>query len=237
MPRQQTSLSSAIGRVADAAAVIPGIVLQGMFGAVGLVRPAPKPLHPSGRLRPARIRRFGLTGADRVGVPFIDEPGETYGLARLSRATGLPTALPDIHGLAIRVDGPTTHDDRADILMATTGLGAVSRFVLRPSLGPAGVTYSTLLPYRTDGGPLLLAAIPDPRDPARMFLACASLRGAWRVFADLTITESEVGATGDASISFDPVVHQLVGLDYYSWATRLREGSYRAARRTRGDAS
>jgi hypothetical protein len=235
MRRRQQELSTVALRVADIAAVVPGLVLQGVFGAVGRVRPAPKPLHPTGTLQPVSIRRFGLAEADRVGVPFVDEPGRIDGVARFSRAAGLPAPLPDVHGLAIRVDGPTAEGDHADILMSTTGLGAVSRFVLRPTRGRGDAPYSTLLPFRTSRGALLLAATPDPHDPARMFLAYAALRGGWRVFGELTTAESS--ATGDTSISFDPVLHQLAGLEYYAWAARLRAGSYRAARRSRGDVS
>ena len=36
-----------------------------------------------------------------------------------------------------------------------------------------------------------------------------------------------------ASPSFDPVLHQLPGLAYYGWAAAMREGAYRAARRSR----
>jgi hypothetical protein len=220
-------------RVADAAAIVPGRILQGVFGLVGLVRPAAKPLHPSGRLQTARVHRHGLSGTDRTGVPWIDDPGESRAVARFSRAAGLPDVLPDVHGLAIRVQDPAPGREHADLLMATTGLGAVTRFVLLPSRTPVGSTYSTLLPYRTVSGPLLLAATPDP-DSSRMVLAVASLRGEWRVFGQLLLGDDDASRTGDESISFDPVLHQLEGLAYDRWVVRLREGAYRAARRTRG---
>jgi hypothetical protein len=220
-------------RLADAAAIVPGRILQGVFGLVGLVRPAAKPLHPSGRLLTARVHRHGLSGTDRTGVPWIDDPGESRAVARFSRAAGLPDALPDVHGLAIRVQDPAPGREHADLLMATTGLGAVTRFVLLPSRTPVGSTYSTLLPYRTVSGPLLLAATPDP-DSSRMVLAVASLRGEWRVFGQLLLGDDDASRTGDESISFDPVLHQLEGLAYDRWVVRLREGAYRAARRTRG---
>lgn len=237
MRRPSNQLSAAALRAADVAAVVPGRILQGLFAAVALVRPAPKPLHPSGRLHPVVIHRFGLSDSDRVGVPWIDGPGESRAVARFSRATGLPTALPDIHGLAIRIDDASAEGEHADLLMATTGLGRLSRFVLWPSRSPSDSTYSTLFPYSTGSGALLIAATPDLQDPDRMFLAVASPRSDWRVFADLRIEDADPARTGDASISFDPIVHQLEGLDYYAWAVRLREGAYRAARWTRGDSA
>jgi hypothetical protein len=93
-------------RLANAAAIVPGRILEGVFGLAGLVRPAAKPLHPSGRLRTARLQRHGLSGPDRTGVPWIDDPGESRALVRFSRAVGLPDVLPDIHGLAIRIQDP-----------------------------------------------------------------------------------------------------------------------------------
>jgi hypothetical protein len=230
--RRPSPLTAA--RLADTAAILPGVVLQGLFGAVGLVRPAAKPLHPSGRLCPAVVRRFGLEGDDRVGVAWIDEAGESHGVVRLSRAAGLPDVLPDVHGLALRVHDHVVAGGDADVLMATTGLGALSRFVLRPTRSTTGATYTTLLPYRTPGGPLQLAATPDPHDASRLFLALASPRGPWRVFGDLTIGPADRTRTGDESISFDPIVNQIDGLAQYGWVVRLREGAYRAARRTRG---
>jgi len=217
---------SATQRLASVAAIVPGRVLQGVFGAVALVRPAPKPLHPSGTLHPSTIRRFGLSGADRVDVAWIDEAGESRAVVRFSRATGLPTSLPDIHGLAIRVDD-------ADLLLATTGLGRVSRFLLRPSRRPDTSTYSTLFPYRGPRGAVLVAALPDAQEPERLLLALASPRGDWKVFGDLRVEDPDPSATGDSSISFDPILRQLDGLAYYEWATRLREGAYRAARWSR----
>jgi len=215
-------------RLANAAAIVPGRVLQGVFGTVAVLRPAPKPLHPSGTLHRSTIQRFGLAPDDRVGVPWIDEAGASPALVRFSRATGLPRVLPDIHGLAVRVDG-------ADLLLATTGLGPMSRFLLRPSRRPDDSTYSTLFPYRGPRGAVLLAAIPDVHEPGRLFLALAAPRGAWKVFGDLRVHDADPSATGDSAISFDPILRQLDGLAYYEWAVRLRAGAYRAARRSRSD--
>ncbi|MCW2831172.1 MAG: hypothetical protein JWP31_1864, partial [Aeromicrobium sp.] len=166
--------------VADALAVVPGQVLRGLFGLVGAVRPAPKPLHPAGTLRPVTIRRHGLPDGRRTGVPWIDEPGVTSAMARFSRATGLPPSLPDVYGLAVRVP---TDGGHGDILLATTGLGAVTRFVLAPAGGPSSRAYTTLLPYRTASGPALLAAVPRSGDPQRYDLAYARPSGPWCTFA------------------------------------------------------
>lgn len=227
---RQPTAAVRLSRIADAAAIVPGRMLQGLFGTMGLVRPTAKPLHPSGTMHAATIERFGLTGAERVGVPWVDESGTSRVLVRFSRATGLPEPLPDIHGLAIRIlDG----GGEADLLLATTGLGPVTRFLLWPTRSARDSSYSTLMPYSTPQGPLLIAATPDRSNPGRLRLATASPRGPWTAFAELVLDTSKTLGSGDESISFDPILHQVDGLASYAWATRLREGAYRAARWSR----
>jgi hypothetical protein len=221
--------SGATARVAELAAVVPGWVLRAASGAAGLVRPASKPLHPAGSILPVTVRRHGLAAGDRVGVAWIDEPGVTEGLVRFSRAVGLPPALPDIHGLALRFED--VYGRRSDVLMATTGLGRFSRFLLVPTRRRGGEAYSTLLPYRSPQGPVQLAAVPDDREATTLTLAVASTGGPWRPFAELSVTGAP-GGSGD-DLSFDPTLNMLEGLEYYAWETRLREGAYGAARWSR----
>ena len=212
-------------RLGHDAAALTGKALEGVFAVTARLRPTRKPLHPRGDLHTASIETSGLT--DRIGVPWIDEPGSSIGLARVSRAIGIPNALPDIYGLSLRL--PLFGDAHADILFATTGLGRLSRFVLFPAQHPGQRAYSTLLPYRTSTGPVILAAVPVGRDGLTFDLAYARPAGEWQSFARMTLTE----ATSDDSPSFDPVLNQLPGLAYYDWAAAMREGAYRAARRSR----
>lgn len=201
--------------------------LAATFTAVGKVRPTRKPLHPRGALFSAAVERCGLD--EPVGVPWIDEPGRTTALVRLSRATGLPPSLPDIHGMALRI--PIDGAGHADVLLATTGIGRISRFVLFPAGSADHRAYTTLIPYETRIGALNLAALPV-RDEARTFdLACAHATGRWRTFARMHLEE----LPPEDSPSFDPVLNTLPGMAYYDWATRLRERSYRGARRSRDD--
>ncbi len=218
-------ITTAVDKLGQGAAALAGKVLAGAFGVGAHLRPARKPLHPRGELHTAVIERSGLR--EPIGVPWIDEPGTSTGLVRMSRAIGIPTSLPDIHGLALRL--PLDGRSHADILFATTGLGRLSRFVLIPAQRPGQRAYSTLLPYRTASGTVVLAAVPVGADGLVFDLACASLGGPWESFARMTLT---VTTSGD-SPSYDPVLNQLPGLEYYQWAASLREGSYRAARRSR----
>jgi hypothetical protein len=220
-------MSNRSGRVVRGLSDLGGRGLAATFAAVGKVRPARKPLHPRGELFSAVVERSGLDAP--VGVPWIDEPGRTTVLVRLSRATGLPPSLPDIHGMALRI--PTDDAGHADILLATTGTGRISRFVLFPAGSADHGAYSTLIPYETKVGALNLAALPV-RDEARTFaLACARGTGKWRTFARMRLEDLPL----EDSPSFDPVLNTLPGLAYYDWATRLRERAYRGARRSRDD--
>lgn len=208
-----------------------GFVLATVFGAAARVRPTAKPLHPRGETLSGTIRRAGLERG--VDVPWIDEPGTDAAQVRLSRAIGLPVGWPDIFGLAIRI--PTGQDGHGDVLFATTGRTVIGRFALLPRRRPTTGTYSILIPYRTASGPLLLSARPG-RDHT-FTLACARPAGPWRTFGDLTLDSAPAGDADDADEggpTFDPVLHRIPGLDYYPWAARLRERSYRAARQSRG---
>jgi hypothetical protein len=188
--------------------------------------PADKPLHPAGRLVTGRLRRHGLTG--RTGVTLLDEPGVEEVLVRESRAIGLPGRLPDIHGLAIRVTNPD--GSPGDLLLASTGWGRLTRYVLTPSITTYGRPMTTLLPYRTPTGPLLLGA--RSVRPGLVRLSCARGSGPWRPFADLTVSDEDAG---DPTVSFDPVLNRVPGLEQYPAVVRLREPAYHVARGTRED--
>ncbi len=190
------------------------------------VRPAAKPLHPDGSVVRGVLRRYGDDEAS--GVPWLDEPGEDEVVVRQSRAVGLPDPAPDIFGLAMRVtrlDGA-----HADVLFASTGLGRLTRYTLTMSRSPYGRPLTTLLPYRSPIGPVLLAASWSSETELSLAWACGS--GAWHPFADLALHGDPIEGP-DAEISFDPLRHELPGLSNYDTVRRLREPAYLTARRTR----
>lgn len=199
----------------------------GLAGAVRLVtavRPDAKPLHPRGDVVTARLRRTGANPP--TGSAWLDGSGSHEVLVRRSRAVGLPDGLPDIHGLAVRV--PLEGGGHGDLLLATTGTGRLTRFVLTVGRTPCSRPMTTLLPYRTPTGPRLLATVA--RSETRLVLAHASPGGVWHPFADLVLS----GAAGpDALVSFDPVRNTLPGLGNYEWVRRLREPGYGTARISR----
>ncbi|MCW2829661.1 MAG: putative phosphodiesterase [Aeromicrobium sp.] len=205
------------------AASTGGSVLAAATSLVALVRRAAKPLHPHGAVLGGRLVRTG--SQEKTGVDWLDEAGEDEVRVRLSRAIGLPEVLPDVHGLAIRVEGV----GGGDLLLASTGLGRLSRFILTVGREPRGRPMTTLLPYRTVSGALLLSATAV--DTESYELAWARPSGKWHAFGVLRLGES---STDERTISFDPVRRQVEGLSQYPSVVRLREPAYRRARRSRG---
>jgi hypothetical protein len=163
-------------------------------------------------------------------VGFVDDIGDEAVLVRESRAAGLPEPLPDVHGLALRVTNPDLSP--GDLLLSSTGWGRLTRFVLSASRSTWGRPMTTLLPYKTAGGPMLIGA--RAVRPGLVELACAVGVGPWRRFAELSISAEE---GPDPTIWFDAVAHQVAGLDQYDAVARLREPAYRAARRSRASAT
>jgi hypothetical protein len=197
-----------------------GLLSSGAI-ALGSAGDRTKPLHPEGQLRRATVTRMGAGAL--TGVPWLDEPGRDDALVRLSRGVGLPNALPDIHGLAIRLE---LDGNPADVLLANTGLGRISRFFLVPTRQALRHPLTTLLPYRSPRGPLLLAAVPD--SDHSFDLRWAGPVGPWLSFATLELGEA---LGDDTSVSFDPLVNVVPGLSNYGWVRRLREPAYWASRR------
>jgi hypothetical protein len=214
----------ALASVGHAASVAGGLLLGGAARALGSVRPAAKPLHPKGRVLKACLYRNGLEPP--LGVEFLDTESIDEVVVRESRAIGLPGSVPDIQGLAIRV--PTPDGGYGDLLFATTGWGRLTRFTLTTARSTYGRPMTTLLPYRTEAGPVLLGAKLIGGHSVE--LACAVGEGEWRRFADLVITEQHAG---DPEISFDPVLNTLPGLEQYDAVAKLRSPAYDQARASR----
>ncbi|MDP9395770.1 MAG: hypothetical protein M3Q27_16570, partial [Actinomycetota bacterium] len=229
---------------ASAVETATGAALGAAFRAAAAVRAA-KPLHPRGVVVQARLHRRG--SVERWGSPWLDEPGEDSGVARLSRSAGVPSPLPDVLGLALRLRGRdgAVHD----LLLASTGVSPGARFLLWPRWDPASATYTSLLPYRSATGcSVWLAALPvglrrlpsEPgalpaelaREPLRLELAAATGTGPWQPVGTLEVFAD--GTEADTPVSFDPVLNPLPGLWLPGPLARVRAMSYTGARAGRG---
>lgn len=209
----------------DTIARTAGGALAGVFGTLARLRPTLKPLHPRGHVTSGRLERHGLTPG--VGAAWLDEAGTDTVIVRRSKAVGTPGHLPDIYGLAIRT--PLPGGRFGDLLLATTGTRPVARHVLRPTTNP-NAPATTLLPYRTASGPVVIGAFPGGGG-ATVELRVARPTGEWRTFATLHPGDDRAVEQTDAVLRFDPVLNPLPGLAPYRWVDLLREPAYRAARR------
>ena len=149
---------------------------------------------------------------------------------RFSRSLGLPAPRPDILGLALRI--PTEPAQFGDVLLATTGTGHIGRYVLLPARRHGLRAYTSLFPFRTLAGPLVLAAIPTAGSRRQYELAYATPTGPWLPFGTLEVTQTTYRGH-DLDLSFDPVLNVVPGLETYDWAAQLRRFSYAASRRAR----
>jgi hypothetical protein len=224
-------------------------VMARMTGGAGRLVAAPlgaiarwrggKPMHPRGAVFDALLERRG--GAH--GVPWLDARATDAVVVRLSRGTGLPTSLPDLLGLAIRLPGDGAP---VDLLLTTTGRGRLTRLV--PVLRrDTAAFYSSIMGYRSDAGSLRLAAFPeadevpsDPRplaaavsrDGLRFTLAVCRGLGPWRPFARLTLREPLPAL--DPDVRFDAVQNPPPGLVPDGPMARFRAPAYARARAARG---
>ena len=208
-------------------ATFTGWALGGAFFLLGKARRR-KALHPRGEVLRGLIERHG--SVSRTGVPWLDEAGTDDVEVRFSRSLGVPAPHPDILGLALRI--PVVPNRFGDVLLATTGTGNLGRYVLLPARQHAVRAYSSLFPYRTMAGPLLLAAFPTAGNPRHFELAYSRLKGPWLSFGTLEVMEAAYPGH-DLDLSLDPVLNVIPGLDSYDWAARLRRFSYAASRRAR----
>jgi hypothetical protein len=207
-------------RVAVMAAAAGGVLLGGVVVAIGVLRRA-KPLHPRGGVVRAHLHLHSRPA--ELGLA-LGVPGRREAQVRFSRAIGLPQSLPDVQGLAMRVHDP---DGPIDVLLASTGRGPLSRFVLTMRRRAEDGAFTSLMPYKGPHGPVLLGAEPS-QDPRIYVLEWATPRGPWRTFATLECEQLPSGAD-DAPIRFRPLANAPRGLTAYEWTAQLRRYGYRWA--------
>lgn len=218
-----------------------GSALAAAFGLAQLLR-HPRPIHSRGVVLSGEMR--WIPDAAPSGVAFIDDApsGPVRVVARVSRSLGLPAPLPDVIGLALRVDTGTWGpggEGVADIELASTGWNVPGRFALLPHRRPERARLGTLLPYRGRRGPVILIArtrsghpaASDPRElPGRegavwtLTLAHAAPAGRWHPFAvvELCLHPDQ----DDRRLRFDAVRRPIPGTRVYPWARALRQPSY-----------
>jgi hypothetical protein len=201
-----------------------------------------KPMHPRGVVLDAVLERAG--GPTGWGVPWLAGRGDEAAVVRLSRGAGLPSPLPDLLGLAVRLPGP---DGPVDLLLSTTGRGRLTRWLPVPRRD-AGAAYCSIMGYRTAAGPVFLAALPEPgaapvpAEPGpvaaaaragRLVFTLAAARGTgpWQPFARLRLLAPVPEV--DPDLRFDAVRNPPPGLVPDGPMARFRAPAYAAAREGR----
>lgn len=178
-------------------------------------------MHPVGRVGDADLEV--TSPRPEFGVPLLAEEGSHRCTVRFSRTVGLPPSVPDIEGLALRIE-----DSDADLLFASTGVGRLGRFVIELRPADQHGPQTTFLPVSTARGSLLLRVTPlDQADPpVRWELAVAHVGSEWRGVGVLRVAWGP-----DRPVRFDPVTHVLPGTSQYRLVEVLRQPAYALSRR------
>jgi hypothetical protein len=135
-----------------------GSVLGAAFGAVSRLRRA-KSLHPYGVVFAAELEVHGRPDLDVLaGVPLLTEPATHEGIVRFSRSLGLPRPAPDFMGIALRLADAHGPGRPQDVLLVSSGDGAVIHHVFAPARSFYDPPYSSVLPFRGDDGAFVLGA-------------------------------------------------------------------------------
>jgi hypothetical protein len=215
-----------------------GRLVAGPLGAIARLRGG-KPMHPHGTVFDAVLER---TPDPRWTVPWLAAAGSEPAVVRLSRGAGLPAALPDLLGVAVRL---RSDGEPVDLLLTTTGRGPLTRLLPAPRRDAAAF-HSSIMGYRSADGAVRFAAVGEdvgaPSDPDRQARAVdrSGLRytllvarglGPWRRFGRLALTAPV--PERDPDVRFDAVQHPPPGLVPDGPMARFRAPAYARARAAR----
>ncbi|MBE1461578.1 hypothetical protein H4W33_000590 [Kibdelosporangium phytohabitans] len=196
----------------------------------------------------ARIRHApavhpaGLVFAAELTLPdgWPGQPGTMVRTVtvRMSKGAGLPSGVPDVLGLALRIPDAAEPGKVVDLLLSTAGSGRLTRWLPLPRRDwSRGAFYSSMMPFRTAEGLQWMAAVLEPGSipPGRLTealpfvvdLRLAGSRSRWRAWGRLVVTTR----LPDQEIRFDPILNahpQLVPAPrVLSW---LRKQAYAGSR-------
>src|SRR5215210_362299 len=121
-------------------------VVGAPFAALARLRRS-KSLHPKGFVYEATLTISGGSAAPAAAA-LLREPAEHQAVVRFSRSLGLPDAVPDLFGIAVRlpdVHGPGRHQD---FLTVTSVDAPVLHHIFVPVSDAQQAVYTSSLPYR-----------------------------------------------------------------------------------------
>lgn len=172
-------------------------------------------------------------------------------VARFSKAVGMPAAVPDAIGLALRVPPQVESGRPWDVLLVSAGSGVLTRIVgLRPVTSWSSQTMTSLMPLRYQDTNWWLRAritseisgrglsLDDVRDSIRnggilLHIDQARGTGDFETLGRLSLNEI-VDSQSEADFSFDPVRNSAPGVALYPrWLAGLRKSAYARSREGR----
>ncbi|MFC5064724.1 hypothetical protein [Actinomycetospora atypica] len=229
--------SPEVDRMVDATA---GRVAGPAFGLGSFLRRA-RVFHPRGRSFTARVR---CAGDPRLVGTVLGRAGVHEGTVRLSRGAGLPEPLPDLLGLALRLDlaeGPQ------DLLLISSAPAPVARHALLPARDYGGTHYSSITTFGVGTTTVVLGAVPvhsGPRlerlqevseavDAGRLGLTLlvAEPFGGWAPVADVELTGPVPDGPGER-VRYTPF-HHAGGIEPTGAVNALRRRAYADSQRGR----
>ena len=169
-------------------------------------------------------------------------------LVRVSRGAGLPEAVGDFFGIAVRLQdayGPDRHQDL--LINASVDLPVLHHLFL-PAPRWFAQSYSTVLPYRAGAGHIVVGLEPPAGtvgpgpslDAMRRAVAAGEVTFGvgvagplerWETIGSLRLHDPLTPQRGD--VDFDPTICGG-GLEPATWLNTLRREAYRQSRRGRG---
>lgn len=229
---RNTAQNASSGRATETLAGLAAKPVAAVLGGVARLRHGPA-VHTVGTCYAARLDTRRADDDQRAGLPLLDEPASRPAIVRLSRAAGLPLALPDVLGLAIRLQG----DQRPqDLLLDSCWASPLGRHLVRPGRSASRGHYGSLLAYSAGKRPVHLAAVGtaptgttahDGADGSTFRLLVARpYDRRWRHWADLLLLEP----VERPALRFSPANDGL-GISLRRDGTIFRAPSYRASQR------
>lgn len=183
-------------------------------------------VHEVGTAYDARLR------VDVGGPISALPPGEIPVTVRISRGAGLPSALPDVWGLGLRI---AADDGVQDLLVdSCVAAGPLGRHLPRPRRDLLGGPFGSLLALRAGGGAFHLGLFPhrgrrtvDHGEAAGLVctVAWAPPSGPWRAWGGLRLDRR----ADDQAVRLTPT-HDALGVGLDPWWARLRARGYAASR-------
>lgn len=212
-----------------------GRVVGPAFGLASFLRRA-RVFHPHGRSFRARVHCQGET---RLAGTVFGQEASHDGVVRLSRGAGLPEPLPDVLGLALRLD---LADGPQDLLLVSSAPAPLARHAILPARDYGDVFSSSITPFRVGAATVLLGARPvwngrpEPLERLRdvsaavagrrleFTLLVATTSGPWTAVADVELT-GPVPATRGEHLRYTPF-HDAGGVEPVGAVNALRRRAY-----------